>query len=148
MKKPFDASAPQKRAKKINKLAECTPREQRFVLELASGKDKSEAAEAVGLSRSAGHLLYSRPRVQNALQETLYRMYPELDLRIAGWLGKVLDAPDQVDLPGDANAVSIKDKLAVVKQLVEVLGHKAPERKLTISADVTDIVKFPTEGDQ
>lgn len=113
-------------AKRMNKMAELKPREQKLVMEVINGKDPQDAAVAVGLPARSGPMLMAQPRVQNAFQEQLYRLYPDVHEKISHVVMGILENPKA--RPGDI--------LKAVDTLAKLLGLNAPTKHLRVGVGV------------
>jgi hypothetical protein len=115
-------------------------RKQRFVVEVLAGKDQTSAAIAAGYSpdpnsaKVRGHALMSNPKVQNALQEKLDRIYPNLTEKVAERLMEILEQPLREGMHN--KGISVSEFLATANFLKEVYGWRAPTKHLRVNASV------------
>lgn len=116
-------------------------RKQRFVLEVLNGRSQTEAAALAGYStkspaalRVQGSNLMSNPKVQNALQEKLDTLYPNLNEKVAAKLAEIMEMPlrEGPHSPG----VSISEFLATARFLQDVYGWKAPAKSIRANVKV------------
>lgn len=100
-------------------------------MDTLSGTHAVEAGAKVQLTEKRSMALVHSPRFQNALQEQLARIYPDIEVRVADAILSVLEAP--LKLEGDKYGVGVKpaDRLAAAKALIDVLGYKAPSVSLS-----------------
>jgi hypothetical protein len=113
-------------------------RKQRFVVEVLAGKDQTSAAIAAGYSpdpnsaKVRGNALMNNPKVQNALQEKLDRIYPNLTEKVADRLMEIMEKPIREGIHG--KGISVSEFLATANFLKDVYGWKAPTKHFRLNA--------------
>lgn len=116
------------------------PAQQVFVMEaLTPGVTPKQAAINAGYSEKGAnvtaHNLLGNQKVQNALQEKIQELYPNIQQQLASKLKEILDMdlkhhPDQDGItPGDA--------LKAIQTYVKIFGYEAPKKTAHLSAKLT-----------
>lgn len=115
-------------------------RKQKFVLEVLDGKSATEAVINAGYSddpnssRVRGAQLMANPKVMNALQEKIDRIYPNLTEKVAERLMEVLEMPIREGV--HQKGVTISEFLATARFLQDVYGWKAPTKHVRANLSV------------
>jgi hypothetical protein len=142
----FTKKKPKKRVtkKSLSASAALAPHEQVVLMETMGGTPIHEAGAKVQLSEKKSVALVHSPRFQNALQEQLARIYPDIEARIADAILSVLQAP--MKLEGDPSSVGVKpgDILKAAGMLTDVMGFKAPS--VSVAHTLTSTRKIGPQG--
>jgi hypothetical protein len=126
------------------------PKKQLFVMNALSGKSATEAVALSGYStnsdvamRVRAHTLMNNQNVQNALQEKLNEIFPELHTKVAERLNEILNMPIRESAHG--KGVSISDFLSTARFLQDVYGWKAPTKHFRVNANVKHKRLLPSD---
>lgn len=134
--------APPKRGRpKKTQFQKLDSRKQKFVMEILNSRTQTEAAQLAGYStKSEGSLrvqganLMNNPRIQNALQEKLDALYPNLNEKVATKIAAIMEMPFREG--PHSFGVSIAEFLATARFLQDVYGWRAPAKSLHVRARV------------
>ncbi len=125
-------------------------RRQKFVMEVLNGRTQTDAAALAGYStKSPGALraqsvqLMNNQKIQNALQEKLDTLYPNLNEKVAAKLAEIMEMPLREG--PHSQGVSIAEFLATARFLQDVYGWKAPTKSLHVRANVKTKRLLPSD---
>lgn len=135
-------NATKRRRKRKTAWDKLTPQKQVFVNEVLSGTPASHAVTKIlGVedkkkAEKKAYDLVQSPSVQNALQERLNQMYPNLSEGVAKKLKLIMEQP--IKFEKEAPGITVNEYLKVVEFLSTVQGWKAPSKSVSLKANVTN----------
>jgi hypothetical protein len=124
-------------------------KKQRFVLEILNGRNQTEAAVMAGYSpdpnsaKVRGNALMNNPKVQNALQEKLDLIYPNLTEKVADKLMEIMERPIREGIHD--KGISVSEFLSTANFLRDVYGWKAPTKHMRLNATVKSKRLLPSD---
>lgn len=143
---PVTATNHKQRIRRKTAWDKLTPDKQRVVNEVLSGTPASHAVQKVygeqdkKKAEKKAYDIIQNPKVQNALQEKLNQMYPNLSEGVAKKLKLIMEQPIKFDR--DAPGISVTEYLKVVEFLSAVQGWKAPTKSWNLKANLGNF-KWP-----
>lgn len=123
-------------------------RQQKFVMEYIQNPTNSATAavKAAGyrnktdqLARIRGVRLLESHKVQNALQEKIREMYPNVEEKLARQLQQLADLP--LKLTKEDVGATVTEKLAILDKFIKIFGFEAPKKVQSLQAKVNLLPK-------